>query len=218
MKEFAKQYLAILTGRLAGLNLTRIESEEDFYMKQIVDSVLPLEQSDVFVEALQKTGVHVDVGFGGGFPLLPIAKAVPELKSVGFEARGKKAKAVQSIADELGLTNVKALHQRVENVYFDCDAVVTLKAVGKVEDFLPLLISDKNLYVFFYKGPNFYELENIEKIMRYWELIEEKYYDLPGTEGRMLVGFKNRNVLRGTLIKRLQKNKQKDLVKLTDLL
>jgi 16S rRNA (guanine527-N7)-methyltransferase len=32
-----------------------------------------------------------------------------------------------------------------------------------------------------------------------WELIEEKSFDVPGTEGRLLLGFKNRKVLRGTI-------------------
>lgn len=67
MKEFAKKYLDLLTGEFAGINLTRIESPEDFYNKQIIDSVMPMTESKVFKNCLEKTKLMVDVGFGGDF-------------------------------------------------------------------------------------------------------------------------------------------------------
>lgn len=200
MKEFSKKYLDLLTSEFAGINLTRITSPEEFYQKQIVDSVLPQTESKVFKNALEETKLMVDVGFGGGFPILPLAHINPDKKFIGFEARAKKAQAVQKIAALLGLTNVFLKHQRLEMVDFDIDTVITFKGVGKVSDYLPLLRTSKTLYVFFYKGPNFYELEDIEELIeKDWELIEEKAYDVPGTEGRVLLGFKNRKVLRGTI-------------------
>lgn len=200
MKEFSQKYLNLLTGEFAGLNLTRIESPEEFYQKQIIDSILPLTESKVFKNALEATKLLVDVGFGGGFPILPLAFTNPDKKFIGFDARAKKAQAVQKIANSLGLTNATLKHQRVQTVDFDMDAVITFKAVGKVSEYLPLLRTNKTLYVFFYKGPNFYELEDIEDMLETnWELIEEKSYDVPGTEGRVLLGFKNRKVLRGTM-------------------
>jgi 16S rRNA (guanine527-N7)-methyltransferase len=198
MKEFAKKYLDLLTGEFAGINLTRIESFEEFYQKQIVDSVLPQKESEVFAKCLNQTKTMVDIGFGGGFPILPMAQSNPEFKFFGFDARAKKAQVVSQIASRLNLKNVKLMHQRFEEVIFDKDVVVTFKAVGKVADLLPLFKSNKNLYVFFYKGPNFYELEDIEEVLETWELIEELSYDVDGTEGRVLLGFKNKNVLRGT--------------------
>jgi len=200
MKEFSKKYLDLLTGEFAGINLTRITDPEEFYQKQIVDSVLPETESKVFKNALEKTKLLVDVGFGGGFPILPLAFNNPDKNFIGFEARAKKALVVQKIAGYLGLKNVKLKHQRLETVDFDLDTVITFKGVGKVSDYLPLLRTSKTLYVFFYKGPNFYELEDIEDMLETdWELIEEKAFDVPGTEGRLLLGFKNRKVLRGTI-------------------
>ena len=201
MKDFAKKYLDLLTGEFSGINLTRIESPEDFYNKQILDSVMPMTESKTFRNALEKTNLLVDVGFGGGFPILPLAFKNPDVKFIGMDARAKKAQVVQKIADNLGLTNAHLKHQKLEYVDFDVDTVITFKAVGKVSDMLPKLRTDKTLYVFFYKGPNFYELEDIEELLeKDWELIEEKSYDVPGTEGRVLLGFKNRKVLRGTFV------------------
>lgn len=198
MKEFSQKYLEMLTGEFAGINLTRIESPEEFYNKQIMDSVLPEIHSKVFKKALEKTGILVDIGFGGGFPILPLAFTNPDKKFIGLDARAKKVQIVSKIATSLNLKNVKLLHQRFEEIIFDKDAVITFKAVGKVSDLLPLLKTNKTLYVFFYKGPNFYELEDIETLLDSWELIEEVAYDAEGTEGRVLLGFKNINVLRGT--------------------
>jgi 16S rRNA (guanine527-N7)-methyltransferase len=198
MKEFSKKYLDLLKGEFAGINLTRIESEEEFYQKQIMDSVLPMTESKIFKEQLENTKVMVDIGFGGGFPILPLAFSNPDKKFIGFDARAKKVQVVTQIAERLGLENVKLKHQRLEAIDFDQDVVVTLKAVGKVTDFLPLFRSSKSLYVFFYKGPNFYDLEEIEPVLKDWEVIEEISYDAPGTEGRVFIGFKNKKVLRGT--------------------
>lgn len=200
IKDFSDKYLNLLTGEFSGINLTRIDSPEEFFQKQIMDSVLPETESKVFKNSLEKTKLLIDIGFGGGFPILPLAFTNPDKKFYGFDARAKKAQVVQKIADTLGLSNAKLRHARVETIDFDVDAVVTFKAVGKVSDFLPLLRTSKTLYVFFYKGPNFYELEDIEEMLeKDWELIEEKSYEVPGTEGRLLLGFKNRKVLRGTM-------------------
>jgi 16S rRNA (guanine527-N7)-methyltransferase len=217
MKEFSAKYLEFLKTELAGINLTRIQSDEEFYQKQIVDSVQPLEESKVFSKALDKTKLLVDIGFGGGFPILPLANQNPECQFIGMEARAKKAKAVDRIREHLQIDNAKLLHQRFEMVNFDKDAVVTFKAVGKVEDLLPLFTTSKSLTVFFYKGPKFYELENIESLEKDWEIVEEHFFDIDGTDGRMLIGFKNKNVLRGTRVKD-SKKLYKELVNLSDLL
>lgn len=198
MKDFSDKYLELLTGEFKGINLTRIDGPEEFYQKQIMDSVLPLSESEVFKKALEKTKTLVDIGFGGGFPVLPLAFLNADKKFLGFDARAKKAQVVSLIAERLGLKNARLLHQRYEEVFFDKDTVVTFKAVGKVSDLLPLFKTSKTLYVFFYKGPNFYELEDIEALLEDWELIEEVSYEVPGTEGRLLLGFKNKHVLRGT--------------------
>ena len=87
MKEFAKKYLEILEGPLAGINLTRILNFDDFYHKQILDSVLPFELSDIFKKSLKNSELVIDVGFGGGFPILPLAKLLPEINFIGIETR-----------------------------------------------------------------------------------------------------------------------------------
>ncbi len=211
MLDFSIRYLHVLKTKLAGLNLTNILDPDEFYHKQILDSINPYLQSELFKKDVAKTGVVVDVGFGGGFPILPLAKLLPDVKFVGVESKRKKVDAVKLIAEELGLANVKLVHARLEDFYFDRPATVTFKAVGTVADYLPAIQrNSNNLSVFFYKGPNFLELE--EKSLEGlgdWTLRENQEIQVPGTQQRFLVSFSSKNVPRGT---------PKFLVKLSDFL
>lgn len=211
MLDFAIRYLNVLKTDLAGLNLTNILDQDEFYHKQILDSILPYQESKLFQADLAKTKVLVDVGFGGGFPILPLAKLLPDIKFVGVESRRKKAEAVTLIAEKLGLTNVKLVHSRLEDFEFDVPATVTFKAVGTIGDYLPIIHHKHPTKVFFYKGPNFVELEGkmISKLEKDWKLLENQEIKVPGTQQRFLVSFGSQNVPRGT---------SKTLVKLSDFL
>jgi 16S rRNA (guanine527-N7)-methyltransferase len=57
-----------------------------------------------------------DVGTGGGFPGLPLAIARPDVDFLLVDSVGKKITAVQDMADQLGLTNVKTHHGRAESI------------------------------------------------------------------------------------------------------
>ncbi len=210
MLDFSIRYLNVLNTKLAGLNLTNILDPDEFYHKQILDSINPYLQSDYFKSEVAKTKVIVDVGFGGGFPILPLAKLLPDVQFVGVESKRKKVDAVKLIAEELGLTNVKLVHSRLEDFYFDRPATITFKAVGTVADYLPAIQRNKDVAVFFYKGPNFLELEekSLAKLSD-WKLKENQEIKVPGTQQRFLVSFSSKNVPRGT---------PKFLVKLSDFL
>lgn len=212
MLDFSIRYLNILKTELAGLNLTKILDADEFYNKQILDSINPYLQSELFKSQVLKRKLVVDVGFGGGFPILPLAKLLPDVKFVGVESKRKKVDAVTLIAKELGLTNVKLVHSRLEDFLFDRPATVTFKAVGTVKDYLSIIQRTTNdIGVFFYKGPNFLELEenSLPKLANQWKLIENQKIEVPGTEQRYLVSFNGQNVPRGTA---------KTLVKLSDFL
>ena len=199
MKDFSNKYLHFLTGPLAGINLTRITDEDEFYHKQILDSLVALDDDLQFNSLLEKTKLLVDVGFGGGFPILPLAHKVPRGTFLGFEARKKKASAVEQVRDYMGLNNVKLFHQRLEQVLFDRECIITFKAVGKISDMLAMIKSTAQLYVYFYKGPNWKELEDLGPIGPDWELFDVKDFDLKYTDGRTILGFRNKNVPHGTI-------------------
>ncbi len=210
MKDFTKNYFELLNNDYKGINLTRINDYKDFELKQIKDSIEPYLQSDKFKQSLNSTRMVVDIGFGGGFPILPLAKLLPDVQFIGIETRKKKVDVVSEIAKKLELANVKLFHDRIENIEIDLEVTCTLKAVGKVNDFLDKINSTANCEVFFYKGPNLYELESdqINQAKKQWKIIEEKEIDLPGVEKRRIIGFRNKE----------SKSKVINLVKLSELI
>ncbi len=201
MLDFSIRYLQILKTKLSGLNLTNILEQDEFYHKQILDSINPYLQSDLFKSHVQKRGVVVDVGFGGGFPILPLAKLLPDINFIGVESKRKKVDAVTLLAEELGIQNVKLVHSRLEDFLFDAPSTITLKAVGTAKDYLPCINrTTDDISVFFYKGPNFLELEgaDLSKLEKQWKYIQNEEIAVPGTQRRFLVSFQAQNVPRGT--------------------
>ena len=80
----------------------------------------------------------LDVGTGGGFPGLPLAVLHPEADFVLCDSIGKKIKVVQAAANAAGLTNVRAIHARAEDVEGTYDFVVS-RAVTRMAGFLEWL-------------------------------------------------------------------------------
>ena len=77
----------------------------------------------------------LDVGTGGGFPGLPLAVLHPETQFVLCDSIGKKVRVVEAAAKAAGLTNVRALHARAEDVPGAFDFVVS-RAVKRMAGFL----------------------------------------------------------------------------------
>lgn len=211
MKEFAKKYLEVLEGPLKGINLTRILNFEDFYNKQIFDSVYPLELSKIFSKSIDNSEIIIDVGFGGGFPLVPMASIKPEKSFIGIESKNKKAEAVKVICEELGVSNVRPIHGRIEDFEIDVPATIIFKAVGKIPDCLALINASQETKVFFYKGPGMYEQDSLEKLGKSVKKIEQINFELPDGSQRILMGYKITPVPRGT------KNSKKNLVRISAL-
>jgi 16S rRNA (guanine527-N7)-methyltransferase len=64
-----------------------------------------------------KPGTKVlDIGTGGGFPGIPLAILFPETNFTLVDSIGKKIKVVNEVVTELGLTNVKAIQARAEEL------------------------------------------------------------------------------------------------------
>ncbi len=201
-REFAENYFHYINTELSGLNLTALKTVDDIYTKQVLDSIEPVFQLTVFEQVLLQAAYVVDLGTGGGFPLLPIAKQFPETKCVGIDARNKKLLAVKKIAHFLNLKNVSVIHATFEEIVFDQKKTVFLiKAVGKIYEILEKLNIKFPSHIFFYKGANFYqlEIEELGKLNNNYQLVGVYEINITGIEKRYLVHFETHdNVPRGT--------------------
>ncbi|MDR0724759.1 MAG: 16S rRNA (guanine(527)-N(7))-methyltransferase RsmG [Prevotellaceae bacterium] len=77
----------------------------------------------------------LDVGTGGGFPVVPLAIMFPETHFTAIDSIGKKIKALENISKSLGLTNIVAKQERAENICEKFD-FVTGRAVTNLPDFV----------------------------------------------------------------------------------
>ena len=83
--KFSREFFDLLTSEYAGINLTRINDYSDFHNKRIIDSLSPYNQSTVYKSYVDKAEFNVDIGFGGGFPILPMASQHPKKLFLGIE-------------------------------------------------------------------------------------------------------------------------------------
>ena len=76
----------------------------------------------------------LDIGTGGGFPGIPLAILFPETDFLLVDSIGKKIKVVNEVSLALGLTNVRAINERAENINETFDFVVS-RAVTNMTNF-----------------------------------------------------------------------------------
>lgn len=200
--KFAETYLDIINNKFSGLNLTAIKSVNDLYVKQIIDSIAPVEQVPEILEKIYASKYIIDLGTGGGFPLLPLAHVFRDKILVGVDARLKKLNAVEAIAADMNLKNIKIIHANFNQIHFDLDSCIFVsKAVGKIADIVPDIFTDFDSEVLFYKGANFYELEveDLKKLKNNEQLLKTYPIKIEGLGERFLAQYKIRkNVPRGT--------------------
>lgn len=124
------------------VNLTRILDPVEGVTLHIVDSLLPLA-----CEVVQRCDLKsfVDIGTGAGFPGVPFG-ILTSAKGTLVDSVNKKVSAVNEFVSSLGLSNLKAIHARVEELPsqgFAEEDVVIARAVAQsrvlIEYATPLL-------------------------------------------------------------------------------
>ncbi len=67
----------------------------------------------------------MDLGTGGGFPGIPLAILMPDVEFHLVDSVGKKVKVAETVAKNIGLTNVTCSHCRAEDIKAEYDFIVS---------------------------------------------------------------------------------------------
>lgn len=148
--SLGQKHLAMISAANEYMNLTRIVSPEEAAIKHIYDCVVPWRHF--------QSATHVlDAGTGAGFPGIPLAIILPQVRFTLAESIGKKARFVESVLDTLELPNAAVVAERAESAAAIQRAkIITARAVAPIDRLLTLfqrpLKSGTRLLLF--KGPD----------------------------------------------------------------
>ena len=133
----------------ARVNLISRKDFEHLYERHILHSL-----GIAKVVQFKKGSRIVDVGTGGGFPLIPLAIFFPHCTFHGIDGIGKKIMAVKGVIEGLGLTNCTAEQVRSEDHQQRYDFIVS-RAVTTLPEFLSMtkhLVPKGEGKLFYLKG------------------------------------------------------------------
>ncbi len=141
----------------------------------------------------------LDMGTGGGLPGLALAQACPSVHFLLVDSVAKKIKAVQEMANELGLSNLKPVCGRLEALahqakYRENFDAVTARALAELPTLLEYAAGFLKVGGFFYawKSADF-QLElglskEAQKVLGL-QFVRAYNYTLPGGESRSILEF-----------------------------
>ncbi len=112
------------------INVISRKDTENFYERHVLHS-LAIAKVMRFTDGSE----IMDIGTGGGFPGIPLAILFPECRFTLVDSIGKKVKVANGVAENLGLKNVTAVHERAEKIDHKFDFIVS-RAVTSMPDFI----------------------------------------------------------------------------------
>lgn len=173
------------------INLTRITSKEEVYLKHFYDS-LTLNR----VVDLKNINNLCDIGTGAGFPGIVLKIIFPNIKITLIDSLQKRVNYLNIVIKELGLEKIEAIHTRGEDFKVNFD-VVTSRAVANIEklvNYTMHLVVKDGIFVAM-KGDIANELtpEVEQKLNKKYKIIKIEKFLLPLEESkRSLVVMKNK--------------------------
>mgnify|MGYP000492076366 CR=1 FL=1 len=165
------------------INVISRKDTDNFYERHVLHSLAIAK-----VIQFKDTTKIMDIGTGGGFPGIPLAILYPECNFLLVDSIGKKIKVVKEVASSLGLTNVRATHERAENIHEQFDFIIS-RAVTAMPTFLTwtknkFLKENKNDFkngIFYLKGGDLKEeMASVKKAIQYFDLnkmFKEEFFE-----------------------------------------
>jgi 16S rRNA (guanine527-N7)-methyltransferase len=136
MEAQLRQLMTIFLKENESVNLSALRTPDACWAGNVLDSLAFMDVHPLLATERAVTTL-LDIGTGGGFPLLPIALALPHLRCTGLDATRKKIDAIARMTDAMHLSNVTLVNERAETAGHDGTLrerfdVVTCRAVDTV--------------------------------------------------------------------------------------
>lgn len=131
LKQFERYYEELVSWN-EKMNLTGITERDQVYIKHFYDSI-----SLAFHVPMGEIESMADIGSGAGFPGIPLKICFPHLQLTIVDSLNKRIQFLQHVVDELGLSQVRLLHGRAEDLgrqenLRDAFDLVTARAVARM--------------------------------------------------------------------------------------
>ena len=127
-----QRYAELLLETNKVMNLTAITDPDDVATLHFLDCAALLTLADFRGKSV------VDVGTGAGFPGMPLRLVEPSIRLTLLDSLGKRVNFLQTVCDELGLTDMACIHGRAEEFAAGHRGIYDL-AVSRAVASLPVL-------------------------------------------------------------------------------
>ena len=190
------QYYELLCQWNKVMNLTGITDYDEVNLKHFTDSL-------AVAKVIHMKGINtlIDVGTGAGFPGIPVKIVFPHIEVVLLDSLNKRVKFLNTVIDELGLTNITAVHGRAEELAkkkeyrekFDLCVSRAVANLSTLSEYCLPFVKQEGYFVSYKSGTADDEIEDAGRALNILGGKTEKIekFFLPGTEiGRSLVKIK----------------------------
>lgn len=169
------EYLALLTQWNAVYNLTAVRDPFDMLALHVLDSLS-------IVELVRRSGALevLDVGTGAGLPGVPLAVALPRISFRLVDAVAKKIGFLQHVKSQLDLSNLHALHARIEALTLaNAPDIIVSRAYAELALMLRTIdhLAGPATTVIAMKGRA--PTDELARLPAAWELVELRALEVP---------------------------------------
>jgi 16S rRNA (guanine527-N7)-methyltransferase len=125
-----RDYISLLLLWNQKISLTTVVSPDEIIRFHFGESFFAVEKVPF------ENGRLADVGSGAGFPGIPLAMLVPELKVTLVEANLKKAAFLAEVIRKLALHNASVVRARMQDLDWNELDFITARALGHRDEFI----------------------------------------------------------------------------------